>query len=438
MTKDHRNKAAPPLRALLCRNAVMFKNSAAVATGNVVAAALGFVYWWYAARTFPAASVGLASAGISMMGLMGMVGEAGLGILLVGDILLHRGREHGLIAASLLCALVASGACGLVYVAVAEPLLASSLGLAATPGNAALFVAGCTLTGVALVLDQAYAGLLRSSLAMYRTSTFSVIKLALLPVMATTVGLGAGQGIVHAWVIGLALSVALIGALAYRVGVVVPAVPDFSLLARLMRKVVDHHLLNLITQSPALILPLLVSLLVSPAATAAFYPAWMIIAVAAMIPSALTGVVYTIGMAEPQTIRHRLHLSLAISAMLALGAALFLLLFAQTFLAAFNPAYPALAGSSLDLLGFGLFGVVLKHHYIAVVRLQNRMRRASLTFALAGGVELGLATAGMAIGGLAGLTLGWVVAQTIIGFVMLPPILAARGEDTAPAAEGGR
>lgn len=440
---SHRHSLAPPpLRTLFRRNAVLFKNSAAVATGNLIAAALGFVYWWYAARSFPTAAVGLAAANISIMGLMGMLGEAGLGILLVGDTLLHRGREQGLIAAALLSALVASGACGLVYVAVAEPLLGSSLGLAATPATAALFVCGCALTGVALVLDQAFSGLLRSSLAMARNAAFSVTKLALLPAMAA-VGIGLGsdaQGLVLAWVIGLAVSVGLIGWAGWRGGVVVPAVPDFALLARLMRRVVDHHLLNLVTQAPGLILPLIVSLLISPAANAVFYPAWMVISVAAMVPTALTGVVYTVGMAEPETIRHRLGLSLAISAASALATGLFLLLFAQTFLAAFNPTYPALAGTSLNFLGFGLFGVVVKHHYITVVRLQNRMRQASLHFALVGVFELALAAGGIAVGGLTGLTLGWVLAQLVLGAVMLPPILAARGwpRTAMPAPEGGQ
>jgi O-antigen/teichoic acid export membrane protein len=438
MTKDYGFAVAPPLRALLRRNAVLFKNSAAMATGSLIAAALGFVYWWYASRSFPAAVVGLASANISIMGFVGMVGEAGLGILLVGDTLLHRGREQGLIAASLVCAFFASGACGLVYVALVGPLLGSSLGLAGSLGTAALFIGGCALTGVALVLDQAYAGLLRSSLAMYRNAAFSVTKLAFLPVMAAA-GQTGEQGLVHAWVIGLALSVVLIGTLACRAGVIVPTAPDFGLLARLMRKVVDHHLLNVVTQAPALILPLLVSLLVSPAANAVFYPAWMVIAVAALVPAALTGVVYTVGMSEPEAIQHRLRVSLAISAVCALATAIVLLLFSQTLLAAFNPAYPALAGSGLGVLGFGLFGIVLKHHYIAVIRLQDRMRQASLVFALAGGFELALAAAGIAAGGLEGLVAGWVVAQAILGAFMLPPVLnARRWHVAAPSVEGGR
>ena len=46
----------------------------------------GFVYWWVAARWFTPAAVGLASADISLITLLSLVAEIGLGTLLLGEI----------------------------------------------------------------------------------------------------------------------------------------------------------------------------------------------------------------------------------------------------------------------------------------------------------------------------------------------------------------
>jgi O-antigen/teichoic acid export membrane protein len=419
------------LRTAIGRNLVLVTNSGSVAIGSLTTAALGFVYWWLAARSFPPEAVGAASALISMMGLMGHLGEVGLGTLLVGETLRHTGREHGLIVAALLAALGASAAFGAISFVLAESLL-GPVGKVADDSALAgpLFIGGCAITGFALVLDQAFVGLLRSTLQMYRNGVFSLVKLLLLA--ATTFGifaLSAETAILLTWVAGLAASILVLGALACRKRVVIPRPPDFGLLSLLVPKVINHHLLNLATQASGLILPLLVSVLLSPKVNAAFYPGWMIVNIALLVPAALTTVLYTVGGADPRTVAQRLMFSAGTSIVFALATGIFLFLFSQVVLGVFNPVYPEIAGSSLQFLGFGVLGIAVKFHYIALVRLRNQMRKATVYFALGGLLELASAAAGSQVGGLQGLTLGWVAAVFIQAALMLKPILdVGRGE----------
>src|SRR3954454_16289476 len=88
--------------ALVRGNAVILANSGLLALGSASAAGLGFAYWWLAARTFPPAAVGAQSALISAMALIGLLGEAGFGTMLVGVALSQGDRAAPLITAAAL------------------------------------------------------------------------------------------------------------------------------------------------------------------------------------------------------------------------------------------------------------------------------------------------------------------------------------------------
>ena len=78
----HRRRRRP-LRALL-PHADLLTNAGSLFGSSVVTAALGFAFWWLAARTVPIAEVGAASAAVSAMTFLGTAGMFGLGTLLIG------------------------------------------------------------------------------------------------------------------------------------------------------------------------------------------------------------------------------------------------------------------------------------------------------------------------------------------------------------------
>ncbi|MEH2562052.1 lipopolysaccharide biosynthesis protein [Bradyrhizobium sp. AZCC 2289] len=417
--------AASFLRMAVSANAVFALNSAAIVIGNCTNAALGFVFWWLAARSLSAEANGSASALISMMLLVAQLGDFGLATLLLGETQRHPGRAHGLIVAALLTVLALSALFGSVYCVLAGSL--SLLGPFSQSSFAGtLFVGGCAITAFASLLDTALIGLLRSTLCMYRNSVFGIVKLLLLAAVVMVFPSMEGvSAVLFSWVGGICISLLLLLPFAWNYRVRVVRAPDFDLLATLNSKVIDHHLLNVSTQAPAIILPYVVAVLLSPEVNAAFYPTWMLITVALIIPSALTTTLFAAAAADPGKLRHHLRFSLVICGACALATGIFLLLFSSFVLRIFNPAYPEIAGSSLNFLGFGLLGVIIKFHYIALMRLRNRMRLASVWLGLAAIFELGMAAAGARIGGLQGLVLGWLLAIFIQAVLMSKPILEA-------------
>src|SRR5947208_13653015 len=67
-------------------HADLLSNSGALLGSSVVTSALGFVFWWLAARVASQDTVGTASAAVSAMTLIGTIGMFGLGTLLIADL----------------------------------------------------------------------------------------------------------------------------------------------------------------------------------------------------------------------------------------------------------------------------------------------------------------------------------------------------------------
>ena len=404
------------LRLASLRHAVLVKNSGAIAIGTGATAILGFAYWWLAAQSFSPAAIGKASALLSLMGLVGILGEAGLGTMLTGEIVQQPDSKRGLVSAAALAGLsISLGISGLALVVLGQ---SPALGGISSSSLADLWlVVGCGLTGLCMVLDQAFVGMLRSAIRMLRQLIFSAGKLALIAVAAMWPG--DESTILMTWVVALALSLLFAEALSRRGGWSLIQRPDFRQLRKLKRTAAHHYMLDLGIQAPAVIMPYLVTVLLSPTQNAAFTVIWMVVSVASMVPGALATVLFPVIRLEPDQYRDKMLLSLGASLAFAVLGSVCVLLFSTEILWLFNPAYAEIGGTSLQFLGFGLIGLVLKFHVCTGARLRDSMRQASTWFCLGGIFELACATVGSSLGGLEGLVIAWVCGVVIDGIILL-------------------
>src|SRR5438270_2943248 len=144
-------KAPHPLKKALQwmrANSIILVNAGSLVGTTVVTSLLGFVYWWLAARAFPPAVVGFASAAISAMTLLGTFALLGLGTLLLGELPQQRGREASLISTAVLLVGGVGGLLGLVFAVAAPHISADFRVLGASIGNCMLFALGVSLTAI--------------------------------------------------------------------------------------------------------------------------------------------------------------------------------------------------------------------------------------------------------------------------------------------------
>ena len=409
---------------------VLFENAGLLAMGTGTSAALGFVYWWLAARTFPPAAIGYAAAAISLMNFIGHLGEVGFGALLLGENGRGRDRRAPLISTGLTIAFAASAMFGLAYLGVATllPIGLGGLGLAF---GSAVFVLGCAFTGFTLVLDQALVGLLRSRLQVSRNVSFAVSKLVFLAAAPLWIGMASSleTGILSTWIAGQIVSILLLAATARRSLPDVVARPDFAVVRPRFAEVLGHHGLNLASLAPGLLLPFVVTISIAATTNAAFYAAWTLVNVAYLVPAALATVVYAVGSKNPGELSAKLRASLGTSAGFAVIVAVICIFAGDFVLSMFTPLYAVIAGRSFALLGLSVLPIALKYHYVSIQRIRGRMTTAGLLVAVGAGLELGGAIIGGRRGDLQGLTIGWLAGLAIEVALILPVIVdALRGE----------
>ena len=294
-------------------NSVILVNAGSLVGTTVVTSVLGFAYWWLAARQFSPQAVGLASAAISAMMLLGSLGILGLGTLLIGELPRQQGKEASLISATLI--VVGSvGAClGIVFAAVAPYLSKDFQVLRTSVENVTLFALGVSLTATTSALDQALLGLLRGELQLWRNALFAGVKLAALFIASLWLSHTSGLAIYATWVIGIALSLAALARFAPLQGAGRSYLPQWGLLRELGPAALKHHALNLTLDAPALILPVLVTVLLSATTNAWFYVSWSVSSIANTVTVILTTTLYAVSSAQPLELARKIRLTFSLA-----------------------------------------------------------------------------------------------------------------------------
>ncbi len=402
-------------RLLVHRSLVV--NAASMLSSTAISAGLGFVFWWVAAQTFSKAQVGLASALIAAMALLGNIGMMGLGTLLLGK-LARAQKRSALVLTGLTLVVAVSAILGIGF-AVLAPIFSNEFALlrvGENMGATVLFVIGVVLTATSLVLDQAVIGLLRGSLQLWRNIVFATTKLVVL----IALGLWAAQrneiSIYAAWALGNALSLLGMLLLAHRGGLRLRLNQvrlDWDLLRDLPREAMRHHMLNMALQSTGLAFPVLVALLLSAEATGSFAIASLLAGFVSTIPFTLAMALYAVGATSKEAFGPKLRLSLRLSLVLGVLANMFIWLLADMLMGIFGRGYGAESAWVLRLLSLGVFPIIVKDHYIAIRRVSNRISVTIMMAAIGGLLELGGIVIGAQMGGLYGLCIGW-----LCGFIL--------------------
>jgi O-antigen/teichoic acid export membrane protein len=418
-------------------NGVMLRNASSLVSSQLVTSALGFVFWWLAARQFTTDSVGISSAAISAMALLGSAAVLGLGTLLLGEIPRQPEKAPALVTTALIVSSVVGLLLGFVA-AIVAPLVSGELGpLSAGAGSALLFALGVSLTSMTLVVDQALIGMLRGDLQLWRNSVFAVVKLVVLAVLGLIAADIFGLTIYFTWVIGIVISMAFLGFFALRHGRTRLLRPDWTLVHKLGKAALGHHALNLSLQMPGFVLPVLVTVLLSASTNAYFYIAWMISTFVFFVPAALTTVLYAVSSADPRSLASKMRQTMGLSMLAGLAAIVAVFLAGGLVLELFGTGYAEQADWTLRILTLAIVPLTVRSHFVAIYRVRGQVTRASV-FTLAGGtLELALAAVGAIMGGLVGLAVGWLVAQCIEAALMSPIVFRTMTDERRTATHEG-
>jgi O-antigen/teichoic acid export membrane protein len=401
-------------------------SSASLMASQVLTAGVGFLFWVVAARRFDEASVGVASAAISAMSLLGAIGTVGMGTLLIREMPLNRGSEHRMLSAALLLSSGLGAALGLAFVLLA-PLLSDEFApLVADPWVSLSVIVGSGLTAAGLNMDQALVGLLRSELQLVRNIVAAGGRLLLLLATAVAGSLAGSLAMLGSWSGALALSMLALALIALRRGQLRSAVPPAWRILHFHRAAaLRHHMLNLSIQVPGWVMPLITLTVLSAATNARFYLAWMLVGLASFVPAALCWALYASSSRDISSLARNGRITLALSVAAAVISALMLWLLGAQILTPLGASYAEAAAGPLPVLAMTLLPVAIKSHFVTIHRVRGTLNSASLVVAGAGLVEIVGAILGAHLGDLTGLSVGLLTAMLLEAAVMLPTVYEA-------------
>ena len=398
----------------------MLFNAGSLVATFIVKSGLGFAYWWVAARQFSPEAVGFASAAISGMTLLGTLCMLGSGTLLIREFPRQPGQEAALLTTALLMVGAVGGCIGLLF-AFTMPFFSADLHpLRASAQSVTFFAVGVSLATVNLVLDQALIGLLRGDLQLWRNILFAGAKLVALSAAGFWLLQRGGLVIYATWALGDAFSLVALAGFAVLKGkwTVRKTFPLWGLVRKLGPSALQHHLLNLLLIGPNLALPVLVTVLISATMNAWFYASFLLTDIVYFIPYALVTALYAVSSTQPGALARKVRLTMGLAVISCMLANCILQFDSEQLLGIFGQSYAEQSIWSLRILGLGSFPFIIKLHYIAVCRIQDRITDALLPIMTGALLEVGAAALGARLGGISGLSLGWIIAVCVEAMFM--------------------
>jgi O-antigen/teichoic acid export membrane protein len=412
--------------AMWRRHHDLLVNAGSLLATTGVTSVLGFAFWTFAARQFSPRDVGYGSAAVSAMSLLGTIGMFGMGTVLIGE-LPRRKHRGGLVMAALLACGLGSLALGAGFAILAPKVSPRFADLLGTPVESAVFAVGVVLTAVVAVFDEATIGLLRGGVQLSRNLVFAVAKMAALPVGAFVLHDQFGVGITMSWIAGMAISLAGSAIWLRARGTRVLPGPDWAVLRGLGKTVFAHNWLNMAIVVPVTLLPLLVTMVVSPEANAAFYVAWMLTSFLGAVPWHLSTVLFAVAAADPSQVPRKLRFSLKMSLYAGIPGMLVLGLGARYILAIFGPSYAQTATFPLLLLTLSYIPSLPRNFYIAVARAKGYVSRAAVVLTTSAVLQLSTATLAGQLDGLKGVSIAILATNIVVALFTTPAILREAG-----------
>jgi O-antigen/teichoic acid export membrane protein len=400
----------------------MVRNASALMVSTVVTSLLGVGFWAVAARTYSTVDVGLASAEISAMILLGNLSQLNL-INVFPRFLQNAGhRTLRFVSAGYSAAIVLAVAVAVVFVAAGFGRHFLPTGL----GAALLFIAAVVCWTIFTIQDAALTGLRGTIWVPVENISFSVVKIALLPLFA--VGLGAA-GIFSAWMLP----------------VVVASVPvNYYLFRRLVPRHVEasngtsqlpsrralgtfvagEYVGSLAQNLATLLLPLIVVARLGPTINAYFYTSWIVATSFDLLLNNIATSMMVEGSAAPEEIKAHTARAVRLGVVVVLPCVLVAIAAAPLFLGLLGHEYAENGTVLFRLVAIAMpfRGVVVL--YMAYARLARRVRRVVIVQFVNAATVITLSLFLLNPLGIAGVGYAYLLTQFVVACCVLPSVLS--------------
>ncbi|MGP2436497.1 lipopolysaccharide biosynthesis protein [Streptomyces sp. JW3] len=415
----------------------LFKNAYFLMLSTGVSAVLGLGFWLVSARYYTEEAVGQGSAAIAAMRLLASITATTM-IGAVVRFVPRAGRGTGPLvwrayAASSVVVTLAAG----VFLLTLDRW-GDSYAPLGTPVAGTLFVAACVAWALLTLQDGVLTGLRKAEWVPAGNAVFSVGKLILLAVFATTLPV---LGIFVSWAVAIAFSTLPIGWLIFRRLIPRQVAADRNLeppaYREMGRFLAGDSLGALFSLAMINLLPVMVAVRFTAAENGYFYVAYTVGGTMEFMAINMASSLTAHASHDPRALADGVRGALRRMTLLLVPVVAFLVAFAPYILAPFDEDYAQHGSTVLRLLALGALPRIVVELYIGVLRVQGRTGVLAAVQGTMCVLVLGSATVLFTPAGIAGA--GWAVllGMTLVAAGCVPGLRAAlRGAGAGGAGRG--
>jgi O-antigen/teichoic acid export membrane protein len=422
MIFDFRSRALKRLKSIL--SDTLYRGSITLLANTVATAAIGFLFWTLAARTYPASALGVFSSVTSGVGLLATIAALGLPMTMIRHVVSAENQRELVIVAVAAIATVGTALCLAVTLALG-PHLPPALHFQQHGRLALLVTALVVLTAISGTIDAGLVATRSSHVVLIRNLVASVVKVAAL-LMLVRFG---SFGLLLSYGFGLVLSAVFSGvALGRQLRGRGKNFRPFLTLRSCLSFTSSTYLATIMGVLPLTVVPIEVLVVRSAAETGQFAVAFLIAGFLNLIPSTVSQVLFAETSRKGVPLGRQLRKALRGVYALLLPAQVVTILGAPLLLHIFGTAYATAATGCLRVLA--LSTLLTGGTYLVDSMLIARDRTAAYTFINGANAVLVLGGVGLLVRrGLTAAACGWALGQglsLVLGLVVLATGRAGR------------
>lgn len=399
----------------------LYRDGYALVLNSGLTAVLGVVYWLLAARGYTPHTVGVNAAVISAMMFLAGVAQLNLMSALLRFVPVLGAVRRRFIIACYVVAGFAAAACAAVFLLGLHVWAPALEALGSNGGMIVWFIVATAIWCVFNLQDSALTALGAAVMVPVENAVYGVAKLVLLGLFVSA---SPNYGIFGSWSAALLVTVVPVNALIFgRLLRRRHANDDRSLpvptRGDIVRFVGPDYVGALLWLAATTLMPVIVIAIAGATSNAFFSLAWMI-TLPLMAVSGSTGAALVVtGAADPARLAVYARKVLRQTARLVVPVAVAVALAAPYLMRLFGRQYATHAATTLSLLALSAIPNVITALHVSIYRVQRRMRAVVTLLAGLCLSLLVLAPVLLALMGIAGVGLAWLVCQSIVAIVVL-------------------
>lgn len=394
----------------------LYKNSYFLMGSSAAVALIGVVFWIVVARLYPPEEVGLATALISAIGLLGIFSKLGFDFALI-RFLPQEGDKRGLINSCFTIAGFFSLLLAIIFVAGLSFWSPALLFVQKDVTILLLFIMLTPTYSVLMLLGSAFVGMRSAKFSFAQNLIASALKLPF-PIILVSLGV---LGIFLSW--GIGSCVALMASFFLFLPRLVSKYRPVPVIKR--RVVTDmvhfsagNYVAEIFDSVPGLLLPLMIVNVLSAEMGAYFFMAWAISRLLVAIPVSTTASLLAEGSHDPTKFRKDVIRSIKFASILLIPAIAGIFIIGDKLLLLFGTEYSQNALKLLWILALSAIPLTITRVYVTIKRVQLKMIPVIFVYVFTAIGSLIASYLLMVNVGLLGIGIAWLAVQSIMAVVV--------------------